>query len=106
MGFAFDVPRVLALVAVLAGCSQLDDPGRMPCETWLVTPVDQRLTVADRLVVDSAESLERIRVVQHRPAGTPRDVLVADVEASLTKDCEVWPPRTRTIGEVLAALYR
>lgn len=77
----------------------------MTCETWLQTDDAVRLTLADSLVGASPELLESIRVAQHRPVGTERDALVRDVEASLTKDCDVWLPRTRPVHEVMDALY-
>lgn len=97
---------VIALLCVIAACGPLDEPRLMTCTTWLTLPVEQRIGLADRLIGRSGELVERIRVVQHEAPGTPRDVLIRDVESSLTKNCEVWLPRTRTIGELLDALYR
>ncbi len=107
---------VLVLPALLAACQLVDatqdpsvspasDPGRMTCAAWLGIADDERLVLADRLMGSSGELLERIRVRQHQPEGTPRDVLIRDVAGSLTKNCEVWPPRSRQVGELMDALY-
>jgi hypothetical protein len=91
---------------VATGCGPIADPARLTCADWLSRPTEQRLALADQLVGTSRGLVERIRVAQHRPQETSRLALISDVEGSLTKNCEVWPPRTRTIGEVFDALYR
>lgn len=107
---------VFALPVVLAACqlfgvgpdatiSPASDPGAMTCARWLQTEEGERLLLADRLVGASADVLERIRVRQHQPPGTTRDVLIRDVVGSLTKNCEVWPPLERPVGEVMDAIY-
>jgi hypothetical protein len=107
---------ILALPAVLAACqmvgleehvptSAAPDPGAMTCARWLDISEGERLTLADQLVGASVDLLDRIRVRQHRPRGTPRDILIRDVVGSLTKNCEVWPPRERSVGELMEALY-
>ena len=107
---------VLVLPTVLAACQMLGlrqqvtpnpepDPGALTCAAWLDTTDGERLVLADRLVGASGALLERIRVRQHQPEGTPRDSLIRDVVGSLTKNCEVWPPRERPVGEVMDALY-
>jgi len=107
---------VLALPAVLAACqlggleshvstSPAPDPGAMTCAGWLQVSEGERLTLADQLVGASGDLLERIRVRQHQPQGTARDILIRDVVGSLTKNCEVWPPRERSLGELMDALY-
>jgi hypothetical protein len=85
--------------------SSVRDPGALTCDGWLGITDLERVAVADRLVGDSADLLERIRLRQHAPEGTPRDTLIRDVVTSLTKNCEVWPPRERPVGEVMDALY-
>lgn len=106
---------VLVLPALLGACqlaeatqrpaSSAPDPGRMTCAAWLEIAAEERLALADQLVGPSSELLERIRVRQHQPEGTPRDTLIRDVAGSLTKNCEVWPPRSRQVGDLLDALY-
>ena len=107
---------VLVLPALLVACQLADatqlpavspaaDPGRMTCAAWLETTGDERLALADQLVGSSGELLERIRIRQHHPEGTPRDTLVRDVAGSLTKNCEVWPPRSRQLDDLMDALY-
>lgn len=97
---------LVVLLWFIVGCGPMDDPRRMTCAAWLAAPGEQRLALADRLVGDAGEFVEQIRVIQHLPPGTPRDTVVRDVEGSLTKSCQAWPPRARTVGEVLDALYR
>lgn len=107
---------VLVLPAVLAACqlvgleehvttSPAPEPGAMTCAGWLEISEGERLTLADQLVGASGDLLDRIRVRQHRPQGTARDILIRDVVGSLTKNCEVWPPRERSLGELMDALY-
>jgi hypothetical protein len=99
---------IVALSVVMSACelaSSATAPDEMTCAAWLEAPGSARLTLADSLVGHSPELLEAIRVRQHRPPGTERDALVRDVEGSLTKNCEFWLPRTRTVGEVMDALY-
>jgi hypothetical protein len=105
----------LLLPAVLAACrlggpsepvsSPVPDPRALTCAEWLDMTDGERVALADRLVGDSADLLGRIRVRQHQPEGTPRDDLIRDVVVSLTKNCEVWPPRERPVGEIIDALY-
>lgn len=76
----------------------------MTCAEWLEVSDEERIDTADRLVGASDATLERV-VRQHQSEGTPRATLIRDVVTSLTKNCEVWPPRERTIGEVFSALY-
>lgn len=66
----------------------------------------QRLALADRVVGGSADLLERVRIRQHQPLGTPRDSLIVDVAQSLTKMCDLWISRDPPVIEVLDALYR
>lgn len=100
---------LLGLPAVLMACQLTPDApegdGRMTCAAWLETANAERFALADVLVGDSRELLDKIRVRQHQPLGTPRDVLIRDVVSSLTKDCEIWPPRTRPVREIIEALY-
>ncbi len=106
----------LILPVALAGCQlvglgqqlspQLEaDPGALTCAAWLGITEPERVVLADRLVGASGDLLERIRVRQHQPEGTSRSTLIRDVVGSLTKNCEVWPPRERPVGEVMRALY-
>lgn len=97
---------VIALLALLAACSRVDEPGQMTCAVWLETSAVERLALADQLVGASGDLLERIRIRQHQPEGTPRDALIRDVASGITKNCEVWPPPTRRVDEVMVALYR
>jgi hypothetical protein len=102
---------ILIVPAVLAACQLglpqqvTPDPGALTCAAWLGITDRERVALADRLVGSSGDLLERIRVRQHQPEGTPRDSLIRDVVGSLTKNCEVWPPRERPVGEVMDALY-
>jgi hypothetical protein len=110
------VLTVLVLPVALVGCqlggltpqaspNSTSDPGLMTCAAWLQVEDRERVALANQLIGDSGDLLERIRVRQHQAPGTPRDVLVRDLVGSLTKNCDVWPPRGRPIGEVMDALY-
>jgi hypothetical protein len=88
-----------------AKTSAVPDPGAMTCASWLEIKEGDRVALAEQLAGVSGDVLERIRIRQHLPEGTPRDSLIHDVVTSVTKNCEVWPPRTRSVGEVIAALY-
>jgi hypothetical protein len=101
---------VLGFLAVFAACqpvgpdeqvlaSPAPDPRAMTCTAWLRVQVGERPTIADQLVNASADLLKRIRVRQHQPPGTPRDTLIRDVVASLTKNCEVLRPRDPSLGD-------
>ena len=107
---------ILALAVLLAACqlgglgepagtSAASDPDAMTCAHWLEITEKERVALADRLVGDSGDRLERIRIRQHQPEGTARELLILDVVTSLTKNCEVWPPRERPVGDVFDALY-
>lgn len=105
---------VLALPVLLSACQLIGSPKQltpsssadrsMTCAEWLEVSDEERIDTADRLVGASDATLERV-VRQHQSEGTPRATLIRDVVTSLTKNCEVWPPRERTIGEVFSALY-
>ncbi|HEX5823225.1 MAG TPA: hypothetical protein VFY18_02090 [Candidatus Limnocylindrales bacterium] len=77
----------------------------MTCGRWLRISEAERLILADALVGASPDLLERIRVRQHQPPGTARDVLIRDVVGSLTKNCEVAAPREPSLGDLMDALY-
>src|SRR3990172_1129402 len=64
-------------------------PSTVTCSRWNEMADQQRLALVDRVVGDSAELLERVRIRQHQPLGTPRDSLLVDVAQSLTKMCGV-----------------
>lgn len=83
----------------------LPDHGAATCIAWAGMTDGQRTALADQLVGDSADMLDRVRVRQHRPVGTPRDQLVLDVAQSLTKMCDGWAPADRPLVEVFEALY-
>jgi hypothetical protein len=105
-------PMTLAMalagaVSVFGACGLNEDPGRLSCGDWLEVPAQQRLGLTDQIVGTSDEVLGRIRSVTSRggiDVGT-RDGLVRWVEASLTKNCDVWPPRSRSVRETFEALY-
>ncbi len=61
--------------------------------------------LADRLVGDSGDMLDQVRIRQHQLVGTPRELLLVDVAQSLTKMCDVWAPGDRPVVEVFEALY-
>jgi hypothetical protein len=107
---------ILVLPAALAACQLVGleehvtatpavDLRGLTCARWFEISDGERLIVADRLVGASADLLDRIRIRQHQPRGTARDVLIRDVVGSLTKNCEAWPPRERSVGELMEALY-
>ena len=109
-------PVVLVLLPVLAACdlfssvehvatTRMRDPGTVTCAQWLLTTARARLDLADRLLGDSPEVSERVRLRQQLPVGTKRDALIGAVAGSLQKNCEAWPPRWRPIDEVFDALY-
>jgi hypothetical protein len=83
----------------------LPDRGAATCSDWAAMTDGQRMALADQIVGDSADTLDRVRIRQHQPIGTPRDVLVLDVVQSLTKMCDAWAPRDRPVAEVFEALY-
>ena len=92
---------------MVGSCGLADDPGRMACADWLALPPERRVTLTSRLVGTSAEVMGRIRALAARGGVDVRaqDALVAWVEASVTKNCDVWPPRTRSVRATLDALY-
>jgi hypothetical protein len=107
---------VFALLTVVAACqpvgreeqemaSRAPDSRAMTCAAWLQVSDGERLATADRIVGVSADLLERIRVGQHQPRGTARDVLIRDVVGSLSKNCEVIRPRDPSLGDLMDAMY-
>jgi hypothetical protein len=97
------VPRLSLLVLpwLLAGCALLgfgtaDGNPSMTCAMWRGMTVEARL----RLAV-----LERVRAAQHEAAGTSRDVLVREVEGSLTKNCDVMAPGNPLVLTLFNELY-
>jgi hypothetical protein len=66
---------------------------------------EARLGLADRLVGGASEVLERVRAAQHEAAGTSRDVLVREVEGSLTKNCDVMAPGNPLVRTLFNQLY-
>lgn len=105
------VARALAFagsVAVAAACGSAPDPGGLACGDWLALPADQRLALASQIVGDSDQTLARVRAAAARGSGVDvgtRAAAVAWVEGSLTKNCDVWPPRTRSVRATFDALY-
>jgi hypothetical protein len=83
---------------------QSADPA-ITCVAWTRMTDDQRISRADRMVADSADLLERIRVRQHQPAGTRRDTLILSVAQSVTKGCDVWATPDQSVDEVIQSLY-
>lgn len=83
----------------------LPDGGAATCSAWTEMTDGQRVALADGLVGDSAELLDRVRIRQHQPVGTPREILLLDVAQSLTKLCDGWAPGDRPVVEVFEALY-
>ncbi|MDQ6794674.1 MAG: hypothetical protein M3067_07650 [Chloroflexota bacterium] len=49
--------------------------------------------------------LERVRSAQHEAAATSRDVLVREVEGSLTKNCDVMAPGNPLVLRIFNQLY-
>jgi hypothetical protein len=107
---------VVVLPLILGACQLIDlgawltpsaEPERpsVTCADWKQMTDQERVALADRIVGGSADLLERIRVRQHQPVGTSRDLLLADVSNSLTKLCDVWAPPDRPVIEVFDALY-
>lgn len=103
------VGRAVALaaaVSVAASCG-LGDPGGMACGDWLGLPADRRVELTSQIVGTSDQTLAKIQAVAARGAidvGS-RDALVGWVEESITKNCDVWPPRTRSVRATFDALY-
>ncbi len=104
------VARALALagvVLVVSASGTSEDPGPMACGDWLVLSSDQRLALTSQVIGSADQVVARIRAVAARggvDVGT-RATLVAWVEGSLTKNCEIWPPRTRSVRATFDALY-
>jgi len=101
------VVALAGAVSMVGSCGLADDPGRMACADWLALPAERQITLISQLVGTSAEVLGRIRAVAARGGVDVRaqDALVAWVEASVTKTCDVWPPRTRSVRATFDALY-
>ncbi len=107
----------IILLPVMIGACQFFGPGDgvgpsakpeqspVACSGWHEMTDQERVALADRVVGDSADLIERVRVRQHQPVGTPRDVLILDVAQSLTKLCDVWAAPERPVIEVFNALY-
>lgn len=81
------------------------DRGAATCSAWTEMTDGQRVALADRLVGDSADMLDRVRRWQQQPVGTPRQILLLDVAQSLTKLCDGWAPGDPPVVEVFEALY-
>jgi len=101
------VVALAGVVSVVGSCGLVDDPGRMACGDWLALPPERRIALTSQIVGTSDEVLGRIRSVAARGGVDvgARDALVAWVEASVTKNCDVWPPRTRSVRATFEALY-
>lgn len=97
-----------AAISVAAACGSPPDPGSVACGDWLALPSDQRLALASQIVGNSDQVLARVRAAAARGSGVDvgtQAALVAWVEGSLTKNCDIWPPRTRSVRATFEALY-
>ncbi len=105
------VARAVALagaIAVMSACGTSEDPGRIACSDWLALSSDQRVALTSQIVGSSDRVLARVRAVAARGNGLDvgtQAALVAWVEGSLTKSCDIWPPRTRSVRATFDALY-
>jgi len=97
-----------ASISVAAACGSPPDPGALACGDWLALPSSQRLALASQVVGNSDQVLARVRAAAARGSGVDvgtQAALVAWVEGSLTKDCDIRPPRTRSVRATFDALY-
>ena len=95
---------------VLAGCAlfgfdSAEGHVSTTCGEWRALDIQARLSLADRLVGGSADVLERVRAAQHEAAATSRDILVREVEGSLTKNCDVMAPGNPLVLTLFNQLY-
>ncbi len=94
-------------ILVVSASGMAENPGPMACGDWLALSSDQRLALTSQIAGTTDQVLARIRAVAARggvDVGT-QATLVAWVEGSLTKNCDIWPPRTRSVGATFDALY-
>ena len=106
------VPGLSALVLpwLLAGCALFgfgpaEGNPSMTCAMWRGMTVAARLRLADQLVGGSADVLERVRAAQHEAAATSRDVLVREVEDSLSYNCEFMAQQNPLVLALFNQLY-
>jgi hypothetical protein len=93
-------------ICVVAACGLVPDPARLTCGDWLALPSEQRLALASQIIDASDQGQSRVRAVAGRSVDVGTQAkLVAWVEASLTKNCDVWPPRSRSVRATFDALY-
>lgn len=100
---------LIALLAVgacgFAGPERASADPAITCATWTKMMDEERVSHADRMVGDSVDLLDRIRVRQQQPVGAQRDTLILDVAQSVTKGCDVWATPDQSIDEVMDSLY-
>lgn len=108
MSHSLSASLFIALIAVgacgFADQSPSADPA-ITCAGWTEMTEAERISHADRVVGDSADLLNRIRVRQQRPVGTERGALIVDVVQSVTKGCGGWATPDQSIEEVVDSLY-
>lgn len=100
---------IVLVPAILSGCLEqvaFDQHDRVTCGTWAEMTDGEQVAFADRLIGNSANLLERVRIRQHQPAGTTRESLIADVSGSITKTCMAPGTTERPVREVMDALYQ
>lgn len=106
---ALSASLLIALLAVgacgFAGPVRPSADPAITCAAWTGMTDGERISHADRMVGDSADLLDRIRVRQHQPVGTQRDTLVLDGAQSVTKGCDVWATPDQSVDEVMDSLY-
>ena len=104
------IARAVALAGVIfvvSASGTSEDPGPIACGDWLALSSDQRVALTSQIIGSADQVLARIRAVAARGGVDvgKRARLVAWVEGSLTKSCDIWPPRTRSVRETFDALY-
>jgi hypothetical protein len=96
-----------ALMAAVVGCSLLrpaPEPRAVTCGAWLTMPTDLQSDLAATMV--EAEDLwEGVRQAQHHRPGVPRELLIREVVASVTKNCEVMGEPRQLIVDLTMQLY-
>jgi hypothetical protein len=91
----------------MAGCSLLlpgPRPEAVTCAEWLAMPIARQTELAATMV--EAEDLwEGVRQAQHHQPGVPRELLIREVIASVTKNCEVMRKPGQLIVDLTMQLY-
>jgi hypothetical protein len=95
------------LIVVVAGCSLLlpgPRPEAVTCAEWLAMPTARQTELAVTMV--QAEDLwDGVRKAQHHQPGVPGELLIREVVASVTKNCDVMGEPRQLVVDLTMQLY-